>query len=385
MPLNDERILALFLIGLSVSIVLSYTRIPNQRSYWSDDFPFPGTVEKTAGATSSLPFQFSSRTNQESSLTMRFEPYILPFMSNQMKRVASSYLSIVGSNPIGTSGFFVADWPGNSSGVNNYPSPFGWDSGDGTGNVSIVDSTLRIVPLKPAGFLTVYNFQNRTFYSDTSNLIVLSVLNASNALWHLNILSNGTWIGLTDIQGVLTHNRAGTFVYQLPGGIDYRDPSITVQLNQTNYSTYIDVAQIQFGHTSQGSSFRIVLNGSTISTIQLLPESLFREQVSGETVHTMVPISFTSIANDNIVEFILSGGGILTISSATFHITVDTSRISPQAWSTVPYPFILYGTGTMALLLSAGWLLRSLLLWLRTNSIDQTNDRIPRDQRVSKE
>ncbi len=370
MSIDDKRVLAVFFVCLASSIAASFTTIPNQRPYWNEDFTFPGTVERAVGVTSSPPFEFSARESTESSLTMRFEPYILPFMSNQMKRNAASYLSIVGSTPIETSGFFVADWPGNSSGANNYPSPFGWDSGDGTGNVILANGSLRIVPLPPAGFLSVYNFQNRTFSSDASSLIVLRVLSASNAQWYLNILSSGTWIGLADTQGLRTHNKAGTFVYQLPIGINYQDPSITVKLIDPNSSGYIDISQIQFGHTSQGTSFRVVMNGNTLSTRQLLPRSLLPEEVGGPTVQDNVAISFTSVTSDDLIEFTLSGGGTLTISSVTLHITVDTSTITPQAWSTIPYPFVIYGIATATLFSMAGWLLQSLLLWLKKTSTD---------------
>jgi len=364
--LADEKILALFLMGLISSMGLASLRIPNVRSYWPADFQFSGSIEEANGTPLVSPFQFNNSTS-DSMITAKFNPYVLPFMSSQMVRAARSFISVTGTIPTSSAGSFVAEWSGNSSGTQNYPTPFGWDIGDGTGNLTMTNGTIWVSP--QTGFVTIYNLQNQSYSSDTSDMILVGLSQVQNAEWELNILANGTWAGLSDLQGVRVHQGTGIFAFQLGPSLRFKEPSITVTLSNPSSPGHIELSKIEFGHIENGGSILLTVNANNIGRVVVFPANLTTSLPLGKfETDFQFPYPFLLDGTNTMVIF-ATGGISWTLVAITLHVYVDTYKEVPQAWSGLPYPLFIYGILTTLLLVVSIWLLRRLLGWLQVATL----------------
>lgn len=365
------KIFGIFLIVLATSIGLAFLTIPNERSYWPADFQFAGTIEVGSGRPASLPFQFD---NPESNtvLTTRFTPYILPFMSRQMSSVARSYISINGTNPTSDSGTFLAQWPGNWSGVQNYPTPFGWDIGDGAGNITMNKETLLISP--QSRFVTVYNFQDKPFSSDISNLILVKMPMLQNTEWNLNILVNGTWTGLSDLQGIRDHQIPGVFAFQLSPGLRFQSPSLTVSLLGQTLRGYAGLALVEFGHITNGGIFSMTINGNAISTTHVFPANLTSNWPTTSIISEFQFPTSDLLADVNTAVLSTEGGVHWTINSIVLHVYVETSKENPQAWSQLPIPLFVYGIFTIVLIIGSLFSARRFFAWLQAATLESRQE-----------
>jgi len=294
-----------------------------------------------------------------------------------MLSVARTFISTTGTFPTSASGSFLAQWSGNSSGIQNYPTPFGWDIGDGAGNVTIDNGTLSVSP--QSQFVTIYNFQDQLFSSDISDLILVRSPQSQNIQWSLNVLVNETWVGLLDLQGLRAHQNSGVFAFQLSPGLKFKNPSITVTFLNSTLPGHVEFSAIEFGHIVNAGNVLLTMNGIVDATKTVFPANLTSNWPPG-VVQTEFQFPPASMLNGPIAVVMSTEGGVSwTITAIILHIYVNTSGETPQAWTQLPYPLLVYGGSTGLLLAGSFWSLRRFFTWLKANTTALQNE-TPSDQ-----